>query len=134
MKFLRGVIGYCIAGMLVMSVWGPLSGDYGILGGYIAAFIIISPMWFMNHYVGLINNENESAWVDMALGIAICGTMRDTFMNGGDVLVDSLPTLSFVAIGAIVGGVAAAYIEKDMIKGKKIPFNENSIIEDKKSA
>ncbi|MEF3399445.1 hypothetical protein V4R14_01515, partial [Listeria monocytogenes] len=52
MKFFRGMIGFCIAGMIVMSVWTPLAENYGIFGGYLAAFIIIGPMWFMNHYVG----------------------------------------------------------------------------------
>lgn len=59
MKFFRGMIGFCIAGMIVMSVWTPLAENYGIFGGYLAAFIIIGPMWFMNHYVGLIENDED---------------------------------------------------------------------------
>lgn len=30
MKFFRGMIGFCIAGMIVMSVWTPLAENYGI--------------------------------------------------------------------------------------------------------
>ncbi|MFP7297044.1 Lin0368 family putative glycerol transporter subunit [Neobacillus niacini] len=132
MKFSRGVIGYCIAGMIVMSVWGPLSSKYGLMGGVLAAFFIIGPMWYMNHYVGLIDHEDDSAFVDMGLGIAICGMMRDFFMNGSSTLVDSLPTILLVTVGAVAGGVAAAYIEKDMAK-KNVEHAE-IVIEQKKTA
>lgn len=116
MKFFRGMIGFCIAGMIVMSVWTPLAENYGIFGGYLAAFIIIGPMWFMNHYVGLIENDEDAAFVDMAVGIGICGIMRDVFMQGGGELVSSLPTIGLVAIGAVLAGIVAAAIEKDMAK------------------
>lgn len=119
MKFFRGTIGYCIAGMLVMSVWTPLATDYGIFGGYLAAFIIIGPMWFMNHYVGLIENDEDAAFVDMAVGIGICGIMRDVFIQGGSELVTSLPTIGLVAIGAVLAGIISAIIEKDMAKKKE---------------
>lgn len=132
MKFFRGVIGYAIAGMIVMSVWGPLAGNYGILGGVVAAFIIIGPMWYMNHYVGLIEHENDSAFVDMALGIAIAGTTRDFFLVGSSSVIEALPTLSLVAIGAIAGGVAAAIIEKDMAKKSQIA--DQALVGDKKTA
>lgn len=132
MRFTRGVIGYCIAGMIVMSVWGPLSNNYGILGGFVAAFIIIGPMWYMNHHVGLIEHEDDSAFVDMGLGIAVCGSMRDFFILGSGAFVDSLPTLGLVAIGAVAGGVAAAYIEKDIAK-KKLA-SEEVLLEKQKSA
>ena len=32
MKFLRSTVGYMIAGMIVMSVWGAFAGAYGIGG------------------------------------------------------------------------------------------------------
>lgn len=95
-----------------MSVWTPLAENYGIFGGYLAAFIIIGPMWFMNHYVGLIENDEDAAFVDMAVGIGICGIMRDVFMQGGGELVSSLPTIGLVAIGAVLAGIVAAAIEK----------------------
>lgn len=127
MKFLRGLIGYCVAGMIVMSVWGKFTEMYGIVGGWFAAFIIIGGMWFLNHYVGLIKHEDDSAFVDMAFGIAICGTMRDTFMKGTDALVSSLPTLLFVAIGAVIAGIVSALIEKDM--NRDLAENDREIVE-----
>lgn len=66
----------------------------------------------MNHYVGLIENDEDAAFVDMAVGIGICGIMRDVFMQGGGELVSSLPTIGLVAIGAVLAGIVAAAIEK----------------------
>lgn len=123
MKFFRSFIGYGIAGMIVMSVWSQL-GAYGIFGGFLAAIIIIGPMWYMNHYINLTGNEDDAAFVDMGLAIAVCGIMRDTFLQGGNALVSSLPTILLVNVGAVLGGITAAYIEKDMAKKKEF-INEN---------
>ena len=116
MKFIHSTLGYMIAGMIVMSVWGAFANAYGIAGGYFAAFIIIGPMWFMNHYVGLIKHEPDSAFVDMGLGIALCGLFRDAFMNGFSTVIDSVPTILLVILGATLGGLVAAKIEEDMEK------------------
>ncbi len=123
MKFFRSFVGYCIAGMIVMAVWSQL-GTYGIFGGYLAAIIIIGPMWYMNHYINLTGNEDDAAFVDMGLAIAVCGIMRDTFIQGGDAFSTSLPTILLVGCGAALGGITAAFIEKDMAKKKEF-VNEN---------
>jgi hypothetical protein len=117
MKFLRSVLGYAIAGMFVMSVWGPMASleSFGIIGGWFAAFAIIGPMWFLNHYVGLIPHESDSGWVDMALGIGVAGVMRDVFLAGSvDPLVATLPTLGLVILGGVLGGYVAAKVEESM--------------------
>lgn len=116
MKFVRSTIGYMIAGMIVMSVWGAFAEAYGIAGGYFAALIIIGPMWFMNHYLGLIKHDSDSAFVDMGLGIALCGIFRDAFLNGFSTVTASLPTILLVVLGAVLGGLFAAKIEEDMEK------------------
>ena len=116
MKFLRSTIGYMIAGMIVMSVWGAFADAYGIGGGWFAALIIIGPMWFMNHYLGLIKHDADSAFVDMGLGIAFAGIFRDAFINGFDTLSSSVPTFLLVSLGAALGGFVAAKIEEDMEK------------------
>lgn len=121
MKFLRSTLGYCIAGMLVMSVWDGFVIPYGIAGGFFAAIIIIGPMWYLNHYKGLIYDAPGSGFVDMGLGIGIAGIARDFFVNNMDfgLLVDTIPTLGLVILGAIIGGVIAAAIEKDFALDKE---------------
>ncbi|MEO1771515.1 Lin0368 family putative glycerol transporter subunit [Candidatus Enterococcus ferrettii] len=113
MKFLRSMVGYMVAGVIVMTVWNEL-GSFGIFGGYLAAGIIIGPMWFMNHYVNLTGNEDDAAFVDMGLAIGVCGIMRDTMMNGTAAFTASLPTIGIVILGAIAGGIVAAAFEKSM--------------------
>ena len=110
MKNLGSIIGFAIAGIFVMSVWGAFAEAYGIFGGWFAGLMIISIMWFMNHFLGLV--ANEGAFVDMAAGIGIAGTMKDVFLNGVEAGIASLPTLLFVVIGAIIGGTCAVAVEK----------------------
>jgi hypothetical protein len=110
MKSLGSIIGFAIAGIFVMSVWGAFAGAYGIFGGWFAGLAIISIMWFLNHFLDL--TANEGAFVDMAAGIGICGTLKDVFLNGVGAGIASLPTLAFVAIGAVLGGLAAVAVEK----------------------
>lgn len=114
MKHLGTILGTAIAGMFVMSVWGEFAGAYGIGGGWFAALAIIGTMWFLNHYIGAINNDG--AFVDMALGIGMAGTMRGVFEGGIQAGVDSLPTLAITLVGGIVGGLAAYKLEVYLAK------------------
>lgn len=123
MKFIRSMIGYMIAGMLVMTAFDAFAGQYGIVGGVFAAFIVIGPMWFMNHYVGLIQNLDENAFVDMTVGIGLVGIFRDTFIKGVPALMDTVPTLALVVLGAVIAGFVAAAIEKDMEKDNHVPVD-----------
>lgn len=116
MKHLGTVVGSAIAGMFVMSVWGELAGAYGFIGGWFAALAIIGVMWFMNHFVGLINNDG--AWVDMAVGIGVAGTARGGFDAGFSTVVAALPTLAFVLIGGALGGVCAYLLTKALNENK----------------
>ena len=116
MKHLGTVVGTAIAGMFVMSVWGAYATKYGIAGGWFAGFIIIGTMWYLNHYLGILHNPEGAAWVDMALGIGTAGLMRGVFSAGSiEPLVTSLPTLTVVLVGGILGGVTAALLEKNVI-------------------
>ncbi|MFZ5969270.1 MAG: Lin0368 family putative glycerol transporter subunit [Bacillota bacterium] len=120
MKNLSTIIGGAIAGIFVMSVWGKFAESYGIAGGWFAALIIIGTMWFLNHHIGILHNPPEGAWVDMALAIAVCGTLRPVFSAGSlSPLIDSMPTLVVVIIGGIAGGIAAAGIQKDIAREKR---------------
>ncbi|MBR0576335.1 hypothetical protein KCG48_08255 [Proteiniclasticum sp. BAD-10] len=111
MKFVKSTVGFAIAGMFVMSVWGDWVGKYGNLGGWFAAVAIIGPMWFLNHYIGLIQNDGDHAFVDMAWGIAWTGLMRDVFGTGENTfdfqrLISSLPTIACLTIGALLAAIA----------------------------
>lgn len=118
MRFLRAMLGFLIAAVMVTTLWGEFVEFYGIVGGWIAAFIIIGPMWLMNHYLELIPNDKDAAFVDMGLGIAVCGVVKGTLIYGMSGLLLSLPTLAYVVIGAVVGAVTAVAVEKEMTNKK----------------
>lgn len=129
MKFLKGTLGFMIVGLFVGGVWGTFAEKYGIAGGWMAAVIIIGPMWFMNHFIGLIPNEDGAAFVDMGLGVGIACFMRDAFKLGVSSAVESVPTLLLVAVGAVIGGLVAAAIEKDMASKATIEVSEDQKFE-----
>ncbi|WP_124059073.1 Lin0368 family putative glycerol transporter subunit [Vaginisenegalia massiliensis] len=112
MNLFRKIIGYTIAGTVVMAVWP----QFGIFGGYLAALIIIAPLWFMNHYVNLVGNLDDAAFVDMGLAIGVAGIVRDTSLQGVNALNHAIPTIILVIIGGLIGGYFASLVEKDMEK------------------
>lgn len=114
MKVLRTTVGGTIAGLFVGGVWGAFAGEYGILGGWAAAFVIISLMWFMNHYCGLIYNVAGASFVDMATAIATACIVRDLVRFGVGELPASLTTFFLVALGGAIGGALASAIQKSM--------------------
>ncbi len=120
MKHLGTMIGTAIAGMFVFGVWGAFAGAYGIAGGWLAGFIIISSMWFLNHFIGIVHNEDGVAAVDMACGIAIAAVSRDAFMAGSFAPVSaSIPTLMIVIAGGITGGITAGLLQKNVLDKKE---------------
>jgi len=127
LKHVGTIIGTAIAGMFVMSVWGAFAGEYGIGGGWFAGFAIIGTMWFMNHWIGLINNDG--AFVDMALGIGTAGFMRGVFEGGASAGMESLPTLAVALLGGLAGGVMARQLE--LMKAKSAQVEEEISVEAK---
>lgn len=113
-EHLSAIIAFAMIGTFGMGIWAYLFINVGILGGWFAGVLVIGIFWFMNHYIGLI--KNRGAWVDVGLGLGIVGMTRDTFLYGGDALMQSLPTLALVAIGSVAGGIVAAAIEKNVLK------------------
>lgn len=111
MKHLGTILSSAIAGIFVMGVWGEFAGQYGIGGGWFAGLMIIGVMWYVNHYLGV--HGNNGAWVDMAVGIGIAGTVKDMFNNGFETGINSIPTMLIVMAGGIAGGIIAGLIQKE---------------------
>lgn len=125
MKHVGTILGTAIAGMFVMSVWGAFAGAYGIGGGWFAGLAIIGTMWFLNHWVGIHNNDG--AWVDMALGIGMAGFMRGVFEGGAAAGIASLPTLAIALLGGVAGGVMARQLE--IMKAQSAAVEEEVSVE-----
>ncbi|PKM94491.1 MAG: hypothetical protein CVU84_10515 [Firmicutes bacterium HGW-Firmicutes-1] len=110
MKHVGTILGAALAGLFVFGVWGKFAAAYGIGGGWFAGLAIISIMWFMNHFVGLINNDG--AFVDQGLAVGIAGTTMGGFNDGFDTIAASFPTLGLVLLGACCGGITAGLFQK----------------------
>jgi hypothetical protein len=115
MIFIRNLLGYFIAGLCAMYLWGKVVDllNIGIIGNWIAAVVIVGPLWYINHHVGLIKNSDESAFVDMAVGIGFAGIFKGLFLGAGwSGFVQTLPTLILVIAGGSFGGYLATVVEK----------------------
>lgn len=115
MKAIRSIIGFMLAALFVLAVWGEFAEAYGVIGGWFAALAIIGPLWFVNHYLGFIPQDSDQSFVDMGLAIGIAGVAQGMFSGAGvDGLIETLPTIIVVVLGATFGGVLAGFIGKDM--------------------
>lgn len=129
MKFLKSTFGYFLAAVIINTFWGFFTNKLGLLGGYFAAFFLTGSMWYVNHYLGLIKHDEDSAFIDMGLGIAICLVTKGYIFNGINSLISSMPTFICIAVGAAFGGYAAVVIEKNIMKKKivKVTSKEESL-------
>ena len=115
MKVLRAIIGGFIAATLINSSWGVFTEELGNIGGILAAAILVGTMWFLNHYIGLIPNKKNYAFVDMGIAIGIGCIVRDVIkVKDIQEVVASMPTLIFVILGGCVGGTLYVIVKKDM--------------------
>lgn len=114
-RFFGTFFGCAIAGAWVFGIWPLLWMTYGVFGGWLAGFVIIGTMWFLNHYVGLTYNASDAAFVDMAMGIGVAGTVSSIVGDGAS-FASSLPTLMYVIIGAIIGGVVGNLLNQHVEK------------------
>lgn len=116
MKFLKSTLGYFLASIIINGFWGIFTNKFGVLGGYISALCLTGSAWYINHYLGLIKHDEDSAFIDMALGVAISLVVKGYILNGINSVVSSIPTFLCVAIGAILGGYVSVLIEKSIVE------------------
>ncbi|OPJ65457.1 Lin0368 family putative glycerol transporter subunit [Clostridium chromiireducens] len=116
MRFLRNTFGYFLAATVINGLWGIFLDEFGLFGTYGAAFFLTGSMWCVNHYIGLIKHDNDSAFVDMGLGVAIGLIAKNYMVNGSESLINSVPTLLYVVIGAALGGYMAVLMEKHIME------------------
>lgn len=119
MKFLRNTFGYFLASIIINGFWGIFTNKFGVFGGYLAALCLTGTAWYINHYLGLIKHDEDSAFIDMGLGVAICLVTKGYLLSGINSLISSIPTFLLIAIGAILGGYVSVVIENHMIEAKQ---------------
>ncbi len=100
MNFNKILIGMCagaFAGFGVFTIWPSSLARWNWLGGWLAAGIIITSAWLINHYVGAMPNKGNYAWIDMALSIWLAALL------GGLVVLDPVEGLQRAAYGLLHG-------------------------------
>ena len=63
-QYLSTFAGSAICGGFAFGIWPELWKTYGLMGGWLAATLIIGIMWYMNHYHGAILNPPGKIWLD----------------------------------------------------------------------
>lgn len=109
-RSMYNILGFAMAGIFIMSVWGEIYQQMGLLGGLIASGLIVGLFWNINHKMQLIKNDDAKTFIDMAIGVAVAGIFRDFLAFGGNGLISSLPTLFLVLIGGAIGGTLAYHL------------------------
>jgi hypothetical protein len=111
MRHFSTIIGSAICGALVFAIWPEMWKSYGIMGGWLAATILISIAWYMNHWLGVIDNPCGKIWVDQ--GFAVCSAgIAWAIVRFDAVPLRCLPTLICLAIGGALAGWAAVHVKK----------------------
>ena len=111
-RILRASLGFFLAGFLIPTVWSFLASHFGLFAGFIAAIVVIGPVWYINHYRALIHLNTGDIGVDMGAGVAVSVFVRDSITHGIFGSFAALPTSFFLILGAVFAGYLAMRIEK----------------------
>ena len=116
MKHLGTVLGSAICGALVFGIWPEMWKSYGIMGGWLAATVLISIAWFMNHWLGVITNSDGRMWIDQGWAVGSAGVAWGIVRFGGGLsdFFKCAPTLILCLIGGALAGLAAAAVKKSL--------------------
>ena len=113
MKHVSTLIGSAICGALVFGIWPEMWKSYGIMGGWLAATILISIAWFMNHWLGVITNSDGRMWIDQGWCVGSAGVAWAMVRFGAN-FAECIPTLVLCLIGGGLAGIAAAAVKKSV--------------------
>jgi len=57
MTFIKSLICYFLAGLAVILFWGKLVNIFGVIGGWLAGFSLVGPLWYFLHYKNFVANK-----------------------------------------------------------------------------
>ena len=113
MKLLATFIGSAVCGALVFGIWPEMWKSYGIMGGWLAATIVISVTWYMNHWLGIISNPDGTIWIDQGWAVGTSGVAwaMVRFYPGAK-FIECVPTLCCCLVGGALAGFVASHVKK----------------------
>jgi len=117
-KYLSTFCGAAICGGFAFAIWPEMWKTYGIVGGFLAAFFVISLMWYMNHYNGIIYNPEGKVWLDQGWCIGAAGVTWGIVRFQGNIsaVFSAIPTLICCLIGGFLAGWAVWLISSEPVK------------------
>jgi uncharacterized membrane protein YfcA len=118
MTFIKTTLGYFLAALITATIWPFLVNTFGLIGGFLAAPLLITPLWYLNHRKGLIYQPKEAVFIDMSLAIAVSAWLRDMLRNDINGFTLSLPTLITVSIAGIFAGLFVVFVNRYWEKQK----------------
>ena len=107
-KYVGTMVGGAIAGVFVFAIWGLFTKAFGTAGGWLGGPLVVALVWALNHYVGAFHLPDGAVAIDMAVAIGVAGTMNGVFR--GKPIAAALPTLLWMSVGAILGGIFASIV------------------------
>ena len=110
-RHFSSTVGGAICGAACFAVWPELWKSYGIMGGFMAATIIISIMWYFNHWLGVIENPAGKIWVDQGFAISAAGIVWG-IVRLDAAFLQSIPTFVCCAIGGVLAAAAAVVVKQ----------------------
>ena len=88
----------------VLMSWPKLVKDFGPIGGFMAAALIIGTFWLIHQ-----GNRGSAPWVDMGWAIAMGFIFADVLCapkgTRGGLLKEAFPRWVVIILGGIVGGI-----------------------------
>jgi hypothetical protein len=112
-KHISTFIGGAIVGSLSFGIWPEMWKSYGIMGGFLTATLVIGTMWYMNHWLGVMENATGKLWVDQGFPIMGAGIAWGLVRFYPDAkFYHILPTLICCVIGGLLAGWAAHHVKQ----------------------
>lgn len=91
-----------IFAFLLRTMWGKFVENWGSIGGWMAAGMIVGTAWTLNHGVGLMY-QSGGAWVDQAFA-AFAGLFLASAIVDGASVKKGLVNVCASVVGGIIGG------------------------------
>ena len=112
-KHLSTFIGGAIVGSLSFGIWPEMWKTYGIMGGFLTATVVIGIMWYMNHWLGVMDNPKGKLWIDQGFPIAASGIVWGLVrFYPNSQFTHIFPTLICCLIGGALAGWAAHAVKQ----------------------
>ena len=101
------VVGAFIFPFVIRLMWGKMVENWGPIGGWVAAAMIVGTIWTLNHGVGLMTQSGD-AWVDMGLAAGV-GVFVASVARGGKANKATTNILAAI-VGGLIGGLILSFI------------------------